>query len=256
MFQAKGFRKRQHASFDVFVFCVHSIVFAVLLGAGINVGFIIGTWFHPVFGDNTFWDVVIALISGVLIGWGSYGLFTKSERAIRSILINKEDPLRVIRLIALVVLIVAFVAIGVLGLLYRLQFLNQHGVGYLVWIGILLEISTPLFGLVLHPIQNPPAEVLEEDRSTQFAIRHVDELYNTFENLPIHQRHKIYSAMVNDTPEDVHDVLRDEVDMENARRRNEASQKPAFRKRFFTNPFPKAQTSNQADRLSQSNGRK
>lgn len=256
MFQRKGFRKKQHESFDIFVFCVHSIVFAVLLGAGINVGFIIDTWFQPVFGQNAIVDVAIGLTSGVLIGWGSYGLFTKSERAIRSILANEEDPLRIIRLVALGLLIVSFVAIGVLGLLYRLQFLNQHGVGYLVWIGIILECSTPLFGLVLHPIQNPPAGVLEEDRSTQFAIRHIDELYDTFENLPIDQRHRIYSAMANDTPNDVHDVLHDEVEMERQRRQAENQSRPAFRKRFFTSPFGKAQTSNQADRLSQSNGRK
>ncbi len=265
-------RRKQSRSFDLFVFCVHCIVFAVLLGAGINVGFIIDTWFQPVFGSNPFVDFLVAVVSGGLIGGGSYGLFIKAERAIKAILkANEHDVMKWIRIGALVALIIGFVGIGISGLLYRLQFVDTPGVKYLIVIGVILEISTPLFGLILTPIQRPPVEVLEEDRVDDFSVKHVDELYDTFEEMPLDQRQRIYEGIVNENPAIIHAVLQEEVAKARATRVLQERQQQRPKRRFLTMPwqresqpqaaypdFPAAQT-NQAGTLSQSqngNGRR
>lgn len=238
-------RNRTH---DLFVVCIHAIIFAILFGAALNVAFIVETWFAPVFAEflgsaTDFFGFIIALGIGACIGYGSYGLFIRSERAIRAILKSDEHSgMKGARIIALVLLNVGFIGIGVAGLLYRLQFVHTSGVQYLIIIGVILECSIPLFGLVLHPIQHPPAEVLEEERVEGFATTHVGKMYDTFDGLPINQQHRVYSAIINDKPDEIHSVLDEEI----ARSTTPPAQKlqpqestPPRKKRFLTVPWTK-----------------
>lgn len=237
-------RNRTH---DLFVVCIHAIIFAILFGAALNVAFIVETWLTPVFatflGSATdFFGFIIALGIGACIGYGSYGLFIRSERAIRAILKSDEHSgMKGARIAALVVLNLGFMAIGVIGLLYRLQFVHTPGVQYLIIIGVILECSIPLFGLVLHPIQHPPAEVLEEERVEGFATTHVGKMYDTFDELPINQQHRVYSAIINDKPNEIHDVLNEEIARSTAPAEKIQPQDttPPRKKRFLTIPWSK-----------------
>jgi len=179
--------------FNLFVFCGHCIVFAVLLGSGVNIGFIVDQWFAPVFGYGSGVGASVAVASGMLVGLGAYGLFIHSEKALKTIL-RLPDPERLIRGISLVVLNAGFVALGISGLLYRLSFLNSRGVGFLVVIGCVLEVSTPVFGIVMHPLQNPAVEVLEEERMQHFSRRTISDAWNAADRLPTQRRVKALSA--------------------------------------------------------------
>ena len=237
-------RNRTH---DLFVICIHAIIFAILFGAALNVAFIVETWFQPVFTTflGSVWDFIgffIALGIGTCIGYGSYGLFIRSERAIRAILKSDEHQgMKSARIASLVLLNVGFIGIGVAGLLYRLQFVHTPGTQYLIIIGVILECSIPLFGLVLHPIQHPPAEVLEEERVEGFATTHVGKMYDTFDELPINQQHRVYSAIINDKPDEIHDVLNEEIARSTtpAQKIQPTENQPPRKKRFLTRPWTK-----------------
>ena len=269
----KGLEARSR-SHDLFVVCVHSIIFAILLGAGINVGFIVDTWFQPVFSAGWL-DTVIALAIGALVGYGTYGLFIRSERAIRAILKSPEHrAMKAVRIVAMVILNLGFIGIGVSGLLYRLQFVHTSGVMYLIIIGCILEGSVPLFGLVLHPIQHPPAEALEEERVQDFTTSHVGRMYDTFDRAPIDEQHRVYTAIINDDADAVQDVIDRQVKRslpapQVQKVQPEYDYAPQQPRRFLfltrpwkkgarrgedLTPFPNAQEK-QADSLSKHNGR-
>lgn len=185
--------------FNLFVVCGHFIVGAVLLGSGINNGFIVDTWFRPVFGygDASWVGVAVAIASGLCIGLGAYGLFIHSERALKTIL--RLPALEAwIRGVSLVVLNVGFVALGIAGLDYRLSFLNSRGVGFLLVIGVILECSTPIFGIVMQPLQNPATEVMEEELLEKFERRTISESYGALEERPINERFKALKSGIDE----------------------------------------------------------
>lgn len=219
--------------FNLFVVCGHCIVGAVLLGSGINNGFIVDTWFRPVFGygDASWVGVLVAIASGLCIGLGAYGLFIHSERALKTILrLPKVEA--IIRGISLVVLNVGFVALGIAGLDYRLSFLNSRGVGFLLVIGVILECSTPIFGIVMQPLQSPATEVMEEELMEKFERRTISESYGALENRPINERFKaLKSGIDEDTFDDAIDAIPEVSPRPTPRRRGilsrrDISQKP------------------------------
>lgn len=180
--------------FNWFADLVKLIVLCLNLSLGINVGFIIDTWLHPVFKDWEWAGFVVALVSGLLIAAGSFGLFIKTEIAVKAISRIKSTLERRLRYGALTILILLFVGVGCFGLLYRLEFLQSQGVGFLVVIGIMLECAQPLFGLVLHPIENPPVEVLDEDLGAEFERSVVSDSYALAQNMPLHQRIRAFNG--------------------------------------------------------------
>lgn len=269
---------------NLFLICVHCIVFSLNMSLGINIGFIIDTWLQPVlilvpWGIGPWVGASIALLSGALIGVGAYGLFIESERAWTVIWTARRSiPEAVVRTIALILVNLMWIGIGILGLVYRLQFLNQHGVILLFWIGVLLECSQPLFGLVLYPMKHRPAEMIEDEGLETFRASHVEDLYGKLESLPIDRRHEAYEALRNGNEETVRELLHEEVELEERRRREDEQMKVDARRtkelekqrkekptRVFTGgrkssassdprDFPNAQVNNQADPLSNGNG--
>lgn len=240
MFGRKKGLEARSRSHDTFVICVHGIILAILMGAGINVGFIADTWFGPVFGSNVFLDLVVGIIFGGLIGYGSYGLFIRSERAIRAILKSDEHSwLKGFRIGALILLNLGFIGIGITGLIYRLQFIHTPGVKYLIIIGCILEASVPLFGLVLHPIQHPPAEVLEEERVQDFTTNHVGRMYDTFDELPIDEQHEVYTGIIHEDAEPILDVLDRQVQRSRSTVDLTGQNYPRKPRRYLTVPWKK-----------------
>lgn len=181
--------------FNWFASLVKCIVFALNLSLGINVGFIFDTWLQPVFSGGLEWvGFLVALASGLLIAAGSFGLFIKTEIAAKSIARVQNPIERRLRMGALVSLVLFFVGVGIFGLVYRLEFLNSKGIGFLVIIGILLDCSQPLFGLVLSPIENTPVDLLEEDLSDLFDRRVIQDSFALAGSMPLSRRLEAYSG--------------------------------------------------------------
>lgn len=179
--------------FNLFVFCGHCIVFAVLLGSGVNIGFIVDTWFAPVFGYGSGIGSAVAVLSGLLVGMGAYGLFIHSEHALKTIM-RLSDTEKWVRGISLILLNVMFVAMGIAGLAYRLSYLSSKGVGFLFVIGCVLEVCTPIFGLVMYPMTHPDVSVLSEDRMNAFERRTVHETWDSMDKLPVQNRFKALTS--------------------------------------------------------------
>jgi hypothetical protein len=93
---------------NLFLWCVHCLVFCLNMSLGINIGFIIDTWLQPVLvlipgGVGQLVGFIIAVVSGGLIGIGAYGLFIESERAWKVIWKTKANNAEgILRTIALV----------------------------------------------------------------------------------------------------------------------------------------------------------
>jgi hypothetical protein len=164
------------------VFSLNCLVLSIVFGGMVNFGFLTETWFEPVFGKGVV-DYIAAVVSGIILGLGAYGLYLDSETAIRSIFKKTNHWEIALRTTGLVILNVAFVGIGILGLWFRLGFLNSRGVGFLGVAGIILECCPPIIGLVIQPLMNPDLDVLEETRMSRLARTTMDEVYDGVESL-------------------------------------------------------------------------
>jgi signal transduction histidine kinase len=188
--------KKAKQKTDWFIVGAYSLVFAIVLGLGINVAFVAHSLFSPVFVGYDWALEVFAWSTGLLVALGDFGLFLKTERAWRAITVYSEHTGESphFRQAALVFLNLIFIGVEIAGLVYRADFLASKGVGWLVAIGILLSLAPPVIGLVLHPLVEPPVELLEDLRVEDFERAHIQELYDDLKALPLPERHKAYMA--------------------------------------------------------------
>lgn len=225
---------------NIFVTTIHCIVFVLNMGLGINIGFVIDQWFAPVFSSMptlSAWGAavpvgsvlgfLVALVSGTAIGFGAYGLFIHSEQAWKNIgRLAETDNERKVRRGALIAVNVFWCLIGILGLAYRLEFLNAHGLGFLFVIGSLLDLSQPLYGLILYPMIHIDADMLEEQQIEQFRSKHVGELYGKLGSLPLNQRHRAYMGLETGNEDEILDVLEEDIAAAQAREQMRQRRKP------------------------------
>lgn len=179
-----------------FVTGVHAISFAILLGLGVNIAFVIHTLTMPVFPDADWISMSIASVFGALLGFGAFGLYLKTEAAYQAILAYGEHyGERVwLRVASLILLNVAVIVIDIFGLLFRIQYLSAHGGTYLIVIGIALALFPFLAGLVLTPMVEPPAELVESNAFRNFQRTHVGEVYQTLIDAPVAERHRAFQG--------------------------------------------------------------
>lgn len=182
--------------FDLFTFSAYCIVVGVTFGSAINFGFVFGSWFYPVLGQGTIPDQMVSWITGILLGFGAFGLFLRSELALKTILKIKSEAEKIIRAIGLVVLNLLFVGVGILGLFFRASFLTERGVGFLLWIGVAVEFFPLLIGVVLWPLQHPDAEVLEDSLMAEFERDTIEESFSALKSLPLPKRYAAYTGNI------------------------------------------------------------
>jgi hypothetical protein len=183
---------------DFFTLGISLIITAIEIGLGINLAFVTHALIAPVFPGFPLVSVVVSIVVGLLFGLGASGLFAKLEDAIQAITyyaeFNEEKP--IYRLAALWTVVAALIIIDVLGLLYRLQFLQSAGAGWLVGIGIFLAVLPILLGRVRHPMTHKPADLITEQIIERFDREHVTQLYGALDNLPLEIRQLAYNGDV------------------------------------------------------------
>ena len=224
---------------DWFLVGAHCLVFAIVLGLGVNVSFVVHSLFGPVFGDMDWVNVGVDILVGVLIALGDFGLFIKTEKAWRLINAyaeeNGENP--GFRLSALVFLNLIFIGVEIAGILYRAGFLQSKGVGYLVAVGILFALAPPVIGLVIHPMTEPPVGLLEDLEMENFQRQHVQELYSGLKSLPFPERHRAYeedlSGGLDNAAEDI-----GEKETQKAEKRRRKTEQRVLTGRRDTTPLP------------------
>lgn len=224
---------------DWFLVGAYCLVFAIVLGLGINVSFVVHSLFAPVFGDWDWVNVSADILVGLLIALGDFGLFVKTEKAWRLINAyaeeNGENPR--FRLTALVFLNLIFIGVEIAGILYRAGFLQSKGVGYLVVVGVLFALAPPVIGLVIHPMTEPPVGLLEDLEMENFQRRHVQELYSGLNELPLSARHKAYESNLETGLDEAVDVMNQKEEQKTEKRRRKTEQRVLTGRRDTT-PLP------------------
>jgi hypothetical protein len=179
-----------------FLVGVYAIVFAIEIGLGVNIGFVAHAMVSPAFTDMPQVSMAIAFVAGALIGFGSFGLFLKTEEAWEAIKVHAErrNEWFWLRASALILLNIIFVGIDILGMLYRLQFLDSRGVGFLAWIGVGLAIAPILIGLVVTPMHRKPADLIETEATEDFERAFVTEAYDALAHQPLDVRQLAFNG--------------------------------------------------------------
>lgn len=188
--------KKTFKKISWFVIGVYAIVFAIEIGLGINIGFVTHALISPAFTDMPLVSVSGAMLMGILVGFGSFGLFVKTEEAWSAIKSYTEYHRENfwIRASALIALNAVFVGIDILGMLYRLQFLSSRGVAYLAWIGVGLALVPLLIGLVLNPMIKQPASAVEDEALDSFSRNFVTQAYGALESQPLTVRQQAFNG--------------------------------------------------------------
>jgi len=265
----KWFHNANMAKWFAFVF---ALLIEVLLG--VNAFFLVNVSTEIIFTEFPILALLVSALFGIGLFLGGMWVFMFAEysyKACRAYTIAHNTwPWREV---IVYLLIVGVIGLDLTSLAFRRAYLNNRGADWLFWFFVILALLPPLIGVLVHVFVNKPVEYRYGEAYDSIHQQTIDELVDVMPGMPLDKKlrylngdpdalreHLEAHTTRTNRVKEIRENERIEAAEAKHREREEAARKASPMQQLiggFKRPFVGSQTNqDQADRLSQSNGRK